>query len=433
MQNKSRRIRRALAVCATGLGVCLLAPTFFTSKTAKADAIPDCSTLSQHVVYVSGSSAIGPVISRLAYYLAKAGDPLTIVADNVLNSPGSCGGLNVALSTNLSGTSQYWPNDPTQDPDYKSPSGVPTAAALCNLPSQRADIGASDVYPTSCPQITADSLAGFKDFDPGFAQAMEFIKPQGDNQSPASISQEAAYLTFGFGADSTTEWHDPTKIFVRDQSSGTMQMISKAIGVPANKVVSTNVVSSTPNMESAVSGAGTAAIGIISATDGENPKTGMLSALAFQATGQSCAYWPNSEATAHDKARVRDGHYLIWGRFHVVVPVDGEGNPTNPDVARLINILTNKEQVAGVNVLDLLIDNYTIPECAMHVSRDSEIGPISPFTPPQSCDCYFDLRVGTIGAQASCTACQTDADCTDTTKPKCNHWGAKNDGYCEVQ
>ncbi len=432
MRNKSRRIRRGLALCAIGVGVCALAPAF-NSRIAKADAVPACSTLfPQHVVYISGSSAIGPVISYLAYALAQAGDPLTIVADNPLpSSPGSCGGLNAALSTNLTGVGEYWPNDPNYNPDPGShPAGVSALQAQCTFPtSQLADIGASDVYPTSCPQITAASLNGFTDFDVGFAQAMEFIKPSLDTQSPAAISQEAAYLTFGFGADSTTDWSDPTKIFVRDQSSGTMQMISHAIGVPANKVVQTNIAATTGVMEQDVSGGGVGTIGIMAATDAEK-YNGVLTPLAFQATGQSCAYWPNSSAGAHDKARVRDGHYPIWGRFHVVAPVGTDGTPTNPDVARLLDLLTGKEQVAGVNVLDLLIANNTIPECAMHVTRSSEIGPLSAFTPDKSCGCYFDAKAtGTT----TCTACQTNADCTVAASPVCNHWGLNNDGYCEAQ
>ncbi|HEY2405171.1 MAG TPA: hypothetical protein VGI10_04170 [Polyangiaceae bacterium] len=411
----------------------IAAHTAFCAEALAAD--PDCATLfPQHVVYIRGSSAIKPVIAYLAYALVKAGDPLTLVYSS--DGGGSCAGVDAVLQTNLTGSGQYWPNDPTADPNYMPLSSDPPALiALCNFPTtQRADIGASDVYPTSCPQIDQSLLTGFYDFDPGFNQSMEFIVSALDDQSPNTISEEAAYLTFGFGADSTTEWSDPNKIFIRDEASGTMQMVSRAIGVPANKFVKTandgNVCTDTQTMVTQVSSTNTGTIGYIANTDAEASKYApKIKPLAFQPAGLQCGFYPNSSASTHDKARVRDGHYPIWGRFHVLAPVDSTNTATNPDVARLLDLLSGKQQVAGVNVLDILIANNTIPTCAMHVTRDAEMGPMMSFMPEKSCGCYFDSVTGSTG----CQTCTSDADCTSPDTPKCNHWGAKDAGYCEVQ
>jgi hypothetical protein len=38
--------------------------------------------------------------------------------------------------------------------------------------------------------------------------------------------------------------------------------------------------------------------------------------LALQSRDQTCAYWPDSSATAFDKVNVRDGHYELWASSH---------------------------------------------------------------------------------------------------------------------
>ena len=39
-------------------------------------------------------------------------------------------------------------------------------------------------------------------------------------------------------------------------------------------------------------------------------------ALAFQANGQTKAYYADSTSGARDRQNVRDGHYPIWGPVH---------------------------------------------------------------------------------------------------------------------
>jgi hypothetical protein len=74
-------------------------------------------------------------------------------------------------------------------------------------------------------------------------------------------------------------------------------------------------------------------------------------------------------------------------------------------------------------LLDIYIDNYNIPQCAMQVSREEDLGAISSFQPDEPCGCYFDFRAT---GRTSCDECEEDADCP-SSDPVCRF------GYCEVQ
>ena len=60
--------------------------------------------------------------------------------------------------------------------------------------------------------------------------------------------------------------------------------------------------------------------------------------------------------------------------------------------------------------------------------RASELGPLSSYTPPFQCGCYFEASpASTASSPAGCTACTSAVDCTNPPRPACNL------GYCEVQ
>jgi hypothetical protein len=62
----------------------------------------------------------------------------------------------------------------------------------------------------------------------------------------------------------------------------------------------------------------------------------------------------------------------------------------------------------------------------MQVQRSAELGPLSVYSPPFECGCYFEASVAGA-APSTCAKCNTANDCTDPTHPACNL------GYCEVQ
>jgi hypothetical protein len=217
-------------------------------------------------------------------------------------------------------------------------------------------------------------------------------------------------------------------------------------------------------MAAALQSSGTAAspdpyIGILGAAnvyaanaplaDGGAPVT--LKALAFQAKGQSCAFYPDSSSSSADKINVRQGRYDIWGPEHLVVAVDGNNSPVGRNnntaaVVAVINALTatmsgpaSASMDAGSNGLTetevgTIIDAISakagsggsIPWCAMEVSRTAEIGPLSSYPSPYPCICRYEHATG--ATNHSCTACMADADCADAgaSLTHCRY------GFCEA-
>jgi hypothetical protein len=79
-------------------------------------------------------------------------------------------------------------------------------------------------------------------------------------------------------------------------------------------------------------------------------------------------------------------------------------------------------------LLDAFISSSLVPSCAMKVQRSTELGPLSAYTPPFECDCYFLASPSVNGsAPPECALCKTANDCTDPSRPACNL------GYCEPQ
>lgn len=379
----------------------------FAGARQAAAANPDCSTLPTPV-YVTGSSAVKPLLEELGKTLAGASTPVTIV----YQGQGSCTGVNAILSSTLmTGTATYWDT-----------SG---AAQTCNLDlvGQGASLGVSDVFPTSCPGVSALPTDVGDFFGP--VQVMEMVVPVASSQ--VSISAEAAYLVWGLGqAGQVDPWTDETLLFRRNDQSGTQTMISKAINVPAAKWkgVDSNgssgvltKVTSSPIPEKT--------IGILGA-DFTDANRSTVKVLAFQPFGQSCAHYPDSSPTSFDKKNARDDTYPIWGPIHLVAKIDtATKKPADAQTAHLVGMLTGDVPApTGIDLIKVEQAAHTIPLCAMSVIRSTELGPVAPYTPPNgACGCYFESLGGT--PSASCTTCTKDSDCTGSAT-HCRY------GYCEA-
>jgi ABC-type phosphate transport system substrate-binding protein len=369
----------------------------------------DCSTL-PNPVFVAGSSASKLFVASVAAELRQQTPPITVV----YQSQGSCAGVNLLSSdTNgtLTGTGVIFGNDGKD---------IPGGCALTGNP---VDVGVSDVYAVTCG---VDKLpANVKDFY-GPVQAMTFVVPMASSQS--IISAEAAYLVYGFGNDSeVSPWTDETKIEQRSATSGTQQMIASYIKVPAAKF------KGHPNMgsgdlvtslaASATAGNADSAIGIL-ATDSADKNRASLKILGYQHYNQSCAYWPDSTATAFDKANVRDGHYPIWGPLHMLSRTEN-GEVSSPNVKKLLAYLTGAETPTGFDLIQVEAKNGVVPGCAMRVARTKDGGDLMSFMPDKSCECKF-IKEATGAAPDSCKSCDMSSDCPSSA-PVCNY------NFCEVK
>ena len=163
-----------------------------------------------------------------------------------------------------------------------------------------------------------------------------------------------------------------------------------------------------------------------------------LDLLAYQAGGQRRGYYPDSSPTRRDKRNVRDGHYVPWSYTEYLAQVDGNGAPVNPNVARILDMvsgaqevrLTSAPEVASpfeLDALEVIATNGLIPECAMEVSREEDGGELSLFAPEAPCGCFFETIqdpevVDDPNWQSQCVRCSEDSPCQTGTCLR---------GYCE--
>ena len=409
---------KSLQLTGRTLALGAFAAAMAIAGTASADT---CPAFAKTVVIV-GSSAVSsfmtPLGNALANHVDENSDPDPI---NVLyQSPGSCTGATFVVSPASPGTT-------TGDVTYYTGS----ASATCTLAgATKVDIGISDVFAASCG---FDSLPSkVKEFR-GPVQSMAFAVSSASQTR--TMSAEAAYLALGVG-DTTSGFPFPdlNKIWVRDQASGTQQMIAHAINVPANAFISahsTNAAGIITGLQasSSLDPADTdATFGILGMDAIRGNTANDVVPLAYQHYGQECGFWPSTtQATApFDMQNTRDGHYFIQGPIHMFTKVNNAGDPSNENAKILIDYLTGAAD-PDFDLIALEAAKSIVPDCAMHVMRDEEAGPFMSYQPPRSCDCKWLDAVGATPLPEECTTCDTDDDCDTAGRPKCNY------GFCEVQ
>jgi hypothetical protein len=365
--------------------------------------LPACfdAGLRPNPIHVAGGDT--PLIAALAQLLAKDSTP-----ESIINGPGpSCFAL-ADLKSHKKRTGKA---------TYFDATGTGHACAL-DAGGNEVDVAFSDAFASSCGVDVGTDIGDY--FGPITPQV--FVVPAGSSQQ--AISAEAAYFAFGANDPRAAPWTDPRFFFVRDEASGTQQVMSAFIGVPGDQwwghapigggaiIASMTALTRASDMEMS--------IGTLTTEDDQVPSIyPQLRILAFQAKGQIAAFWPDSSVRSRDKRNVRDGHYTLWGPLHLFAHLAGSAPAITaaPLVTRFAQIGLDKP------VLDAEIDNYFVPQCAMRVRRSTEGGPLSSYAPSPSCGCYFEARANGTTACAGCTG---DNDCAAPT-PKCNY------GFCEAQ
>ncbi|HEY0469058.1 MAG TPA: hypothetical protein VGC79_32920, partial [Polyangiaceae bacterium] len=267
-------------------------------------------------VFVSGSSLLLPLVGAMAAVLSAPPTPITVV----FQATDSCTAA-AAFSTTeppaLTGAGRTW--------DYTG------AQSSCDLGvGFPTDVGISELFPASC----GTSLAGNVSEQLGPVDALAFVVPRASQAT--AISKGAAYMVFGFGAQSPPliqPWNNPSTILHLAATSPTQLMLGLGIGVPAARWRPiSNVASNVSAMVAALAGSTSpdSTIGILT-SDVADTQRGLLKELAYQDAGQSCAYFPDSTVSAKDKQNVRDGHYPLWGRTHFFFRSSASGTPLSDD------------------------------------------------------------------------------------------------------
>ncbi len=395
------------------------------ARAQDAGTTPTCASL-PNPVYLDGSSAFEPTVGQIAARLATSTTPMTVV----YLKPGSCAGVNnIATKADMTGTATYY-----------TLTGTTLNKLSCTLPAsgQKADIGVSDVFYGSCAAentAPATQPSDLKDF-PGPVQAMEFVVPKANTTTQYLTAAEAQDI-YGCGSVAgVSTFTQANGIFCRDQNSGTQIIISDNIGlqpsIPAPPICVSE--SGSGAVATAVSGYTTpnAAIGFLG-SDVYDTNRSTLNALAFQAAGQTKAYYADSTSSAVDRQNVRDGHYSMWGYEHMFAYVDSTGKPTSANAARLINIILGTTTDAAVGDYVAIEGKAgTIPICAMGVQKlNDSPGYLSAAPTAPTCTCAF-VKAASGTAPASCVACGGGSDGgADAAAGGCTGGKTCQHGFCE--
>jgi len=367
-----------------------------------------------NLIFVTGSTNFPPLLAAVAPILAKGNPSYTIV----FQPQTSCKG---AASIFDADPAKHVIKDITGNWAYYL--GADGSQHLCLLPTGGAavDVGESDVYAQTCGYMPTPGIADYT----GPIQAITFVVPSASSQR--SISAEAARAVFGGGGGgggktaAAMPWTNPQLYFVRSAGTGTIQLPSRAIGVPPSswwgidRLSAGNMVMSLEGVDPTLA---EQAIGVLSSDFADKARANVRE-LTFQETGQSCGWLPDSSPSTFDKENVRDGHYPIWGTIHLFTSNVG-GVPSQAAGALVTQLSVPR---LNPDLLDAIIGSGYVPQCAMRVARNQEMGALASFQPQFGCGCYFDNKVN---GKTSCAACSGSADCP-SSQPACNY------GFCELQ
>jgi hypothetical protein len=385
-----------------------------------------CSSLPGTVVYIESGDTQENLLKRLGRHLRDTANitlafsltgSCTLTSD-MYNGAKIVGNATLKYIPSTAENAAWTPSQP-EATCTTDPSGAPIDVAISALLVQSCGMG---------DPPTGSGLALIQ----GPNQAYTFVVPTASDQT--AIWAEEAYYAFGFGNTNPLgpPWNNDQFLFIRPSTKSTLVATALNIHVPPSKWKGVSEAASSDVVNAVTNSAMPAAtIGILGAEvyDGDRGKG--IKTLAFQAFGQSAAYYPDSTATAFDKQNLRDGHYTLWSPTVYITKVDGSGLPTNPAVRYLTDLVLGNPGASppdGGTAFDGLADVVSvglIPQCAMRVSRSQDGGDLSPFSPAAPCTCYYLSKVpGATGAPVGCAACSGDADCADGS-------GACVHGFCE--
>jgi hypothetical protein len=333
----------------------------------------------------------------------------------------SCGGADAAFDPGKSLIKDI-PGTQTKAATYAyyfDDNGVQTSCSL-DPAGNVVDIGVSNLYSTVCNAgyVAGPIVAGYL----GPVVTFGFTVPAASKQE--SISVEAAHLVFGLGGQNPsgpnqTPWIDPAYYSIRNAGAGSTALAAELIHVPRAAFWGVDRLTTDNIRDSLIaSAAPDASIGILS-IDYADKSRGNLRVLYLQGEGQLTGYLPDSTATSLNKANVRDGHYPLWGYVHFYT-ANLNGAPSATAGAFVTRFTVPK---LDRELVDAMIDASLVPQCAMKVARDMEMGAFVQNPYKYQCGCYFDFR--TI-ARNSCSTCKSTNDCP-AASPACNY------GFCEKE
>jgi hypothetical protein len=369
----------------------------------------------QNVIYLYGSADFGPLLRAAQPSLSALSPPYRAVFQGAT----SCQGVDAIYGTTqlmrdpanpANGGFAFYFNEAREQVNCRVD---PVGTSVGKSP----DIGISNLYAQTCGRPAATNVAEY------LGPVVPFVLSVPAGSGEDSISAEALHFIFGRGgkapvgmkdAEPWTNWNN---YFIRNSNAGSTVLTALLADVPKAEFWGVDRLS-TENLRDALltSNAADSSIGILS-IDFNDKYRGNLKALYLQSRGQNCGYQPDAEPTSFDKANVRDGHYPLWGYVHLFTRVLSGGEPSPQAKAMVLLFSLQKLEQ---RLLDEIIGASLVPQCAMSVSRTTEVGDYVGKGGFQ-CGCYFDFKAN---GRTSCQSCTIPSDCPSSA-PACNY------GYCE--
>lgn len=365
-----------------------------SNETEEADGgtpVP-CSAL-PHPIFIVGSDSVPPILEKIGPALAEEGTATLVYVEKR-----SCAAVEAVYATpTLTGTACFYSKDKASEGACAN-----FGASECSLegslfaPGPIADIGVSDVFPETCGKDSSPHV----EHRPGPVQAAIFVTTARSSQEV--ISWEAAKAIYDPASDQVASpWTDLSFVSQRITESGTQRLVATLLGLDPDTLMngvsftsSSNLISGIEQLnESAPEGDVDKVLGIYDVSNRDRRwKSGEsgFETLAFQASDSKCGYKP--DVNGFDKANVRNGRYVLWSPLHFVRRTDGDEEHMN-SVTRVLDLIlmdpkTSIDGVTKYEVFVTWVNRGFVPDCAMQVQRDSEMGELS--TQTTTCTCAFE-------------------------------------------
>ncbi len=396
--------------------------------TARAGAQQACNTLPNPII-VAGSGDFEPMLTAFSAKLAAESPASTLITAASSSLATSCGGIAAVMASTDLGD---------QVGRYHLQGGSSITTNTCVFAAgQTPHVAISDVFYETCATLPQPKPPDVVD-TVGPVQEIVFAVPKA-NTTVTYLTREEVGAMYGCGVSTARPvagfFSDRAAVFCRDPSDAESQIIvARSIGLRESAMSPPNcsafrneatiaskmvLVPPTPPATTNDYDPPRTAVGFLGAVNyGRNRAS--LNALAFQAPGQTRAFYADSRAALADSANVRDGHYPLWSYVHLIAKTSGGNLATQ--ASELIAWINGTKTSPNIDFVAIEAKAWLIPQCAMKVQRSSDGGLLSRYSPSTTCNCQFEA-VASRAIPAPCLPCASASACPPGV--------ACRQGFCE--
>jgi hypothetical protein len=411
-------------------GLCLVAAITATNSEALAQGgIPNCDDL-PNPIFMSGTTAVLPVIRNFGAKLKKVG--VTLLWNE--NSEG-CGSVQ-ALAFPQSGVagrpifSQY-------DEDPTGATGKVVISTCLAKSGQLPELVINDTYWKSCTAAQGSSAnlpATLKEFSGPVQGLVPIVTGSYLYYSEITIQELQDLYMCGAKGKILNFSNTATIYDYNCYTSGMRELWARGLGLANGSALPgavgegcyTNV-----NAETMVTTyvaptiAPDTTIGYTS-TEFYDENRDKVRAFKVRGVNQLKAYLPDTDLTSTDKINIREGRYTIQGALKLVATVDANGVPISAGAKKIIdwlldNPLSDPSLTLPFDLNEIYAQHGVVPQCAMRVTKGADEPVFRHYRHLMPCHCSFEM-LATGKTSPGCSRCADSSTCGAKI---CSH------GYCE--